>query len=89
MRTSGAHSSASACLSPSRPAEVRETYVRPPLVAREATPEWVARWRFRIVALLLTAVLVWLGFLLFQKVSGASDQDPGVEAASVRVTALR
>ncbi len=68
---------------------MRETYVRPPLVAREATASWIILWRFRLVALLLIAVVVWLGFQLFQQLSGASAQDPGVEAASLLVRSLR
>ncbi len=55
-----------------------EQYVRPPLVAREAPPAWIAVWRFRLAALLVLAVLVLLGYRLFQEFSGATDQDPGV-----------
>ncbi len=60
-----------------------ERWVRPPLVPREAPPAWHAVWRFRIVALLLIAVLVWLGVLLYRELSGATAQDPGVEAGAV------
>ena len=68
---------------------MRETYVRPPLLAREATAQWVVVWRFRVVALLLIAVVVWVGFQLFQQLSGASSQDPGVEAVRLLVRSLR
>jgi len=55
--------------------------VHPPLVAREAPPAWRARWRFRLIALLLLALLVAGGVQLFRVVSGATAQDPGVGAA--------
>ena len=57
-----------------------ERYVRPPLVAREAPPRWIAVWRFRLAALLLTIVLVLLGYRLYQEYSGATDQDPGLSS---------
>ena len=58
-----------------------DSYVRPPLVAREATPPWVALWRFRLVILLVLGALVLIGFLAFRQLSGANAQDPGVGAA--------
>lgn len=42
-------------------------------------------WRFRLLLLLLLAVLVVLGFRLYQEISGATDQDPGVGAAPARL----
>ena len=57
-----------------------ERYVRPPLLAREAAPAWVAVWRFRLVALLVLAVLVLLAVLMFRQLTGATAQDPGVGA---------
>ena len=68
-----------------------EHYVRPPLVARELPPRWLAVWRFRLLALAVLAVLVLLALLLYRQVSGANDQDPGLEAAAVpaAATALR
>ena len=60
-----------------------EDYVRPPLVAREATPPWVALWRFRLVLLALLALLVYVGFLAFRQLSGANDQDPGIGALAL------
>ena len=36
---------------------VRDRYVRPPIVAREPAPRWVAKWRFRIVSLIIGATL--------------------------------
>jgi hypothetical protein len=57
---------------------VAEHWVRPPVVAREATPAWRARWRFRLVALLLLAVVLAGGVQLFRVLSGATAQDPGI-----------
>ena len=61
---------------------VSERWVRPPLVAREAPPAWRARWRFRLIALLLLALLVAAGVQLFRVLSGATAQDPGIGAAA-------
>ena len=57
-----------------------ERYVRPPLVAREAPPAWIARWRFRVTALALLALVVVLGYVAFQHLSGATAQDPGLSS---------
>ena len=59
-----------------------ERWVRPPLLAREAPSPALARWRFRLGALLLTALLVALVVLAQRALTGADAQDPGVEAAS-------
>ena len=64
-----------------------EQYVRPPVVAREAPPAWLAVWRFRLAALLLLIVLVLLGYRLYQEFSGATDQDPGVNSMRPVATA--
>ncbi|MEO6206039.1 MAG: hypothetical protein ABIO67_11755 [Mycobacteriales bacterium] len=66
-----------------------ESYVRPPLVPSEATPAWIVTWRFRLVALLLMAVVVLLGYRAFQHYSGATDQDPGIGAAKISLSSLR
>lgn len=58
-----------------------ERWVRPPVVAREASPPWRARWRYRLIALLLLALLVATGVQLFRVLSGATAQDPGIGAA--------
>lgn len=55
-----------------------EQYVRPPLVPREPTPAWVVRWRFRLVALVLLVAVLLVGYQVFRRLSGATDQDPGV-----------
>ena len=60
---------------------MREQWVRPPVVAREPAPAWRATWRFRLIALLLLALLVAGGIQLFRVLSGATAQDPGLEAA--------
>lgn len=57
-----------------------EHYVRPPLVPREPPPAWLAVWRFRLLALVLLAALVYLAYLLFQQFTGATGQDPGIGA---------
>jgi hypothetical protein len=57
-----------------------ERWIHPPLVAREAPPAWRARWRFRLVALLLLALVVAGGVQLFRLLSGATAQDPGIGA---------
>ena len=57
-----------------------ERWVSPPLVAREASPAWIAVWRFRLLALVLLALLVVVTVLVFRQVTGANAQDPGIEA---------
>ena len=56
--------------------------MRPPVVAREAPPAWIAVWRFRLVALVVLALLVLAGVLVFREVTGATAQDPGIDALS-------
>ena len=57
--------------------------MRPPVVAREPAPAWIAVWRFRLLALLLLALLVLVAVLLFRQFTGANAQDPGVGASPV------
>ena len=67
-----------------------DRYVRPPLLAREAPPAWLAVWRFRLVALAVLAALVLGAVLLFRQFTGATAQDPGVGALGpVTATLLR
>lgn len=61
---------------------MREQYVRPPLLAREAPARWVGVWRFRLTALVLLALLLLLGYAAFQRLSGATAQDPGLSSAA-------
>ena len=58
----------------------RERWTSPALVAKEAPPAWFAVWRFRAVAIAFLALFVWLVFQLYQQLSGANDQDPGLDA---------
>ena len=58
----------------------RERWVSPPVVAREAPPTWLALWRFRLLALVLLAVLVVVAVLAFRELTGANAQDPGIDA---------
>ncbi len=57
-----------------------EHWTRPPLVARERPPAWRATWRFRLAALLLLVLLVAATVQLYRVLSGATAQDPGVDA---------
>ena len=66
-----------------------ERWVRPPVVAREPAPAWVAVWRFRLLALLALALLVLVAVLVFRQLTGANAQDPGVGALPVPVVQLR
>lgn len=61
---------------------MREQWVRPPVVGREPGRTWPARWRFRLVALLLLALLVAGGVQAYRVLSGATAQDPGIGAAA-------
>ena len=54
--------------------------MHPPVVAREAPPAWIALWRFRLLALVLLALLVVVAVLVFRQVTGANAQDPGIDA---------
>jgi hypothetical protein len=64
---------------------VGERWVRPPVFAREPAPAWRATWRFRLLALLLLALLVVGGVQLFRVLSGATSQDPGLQSAAGRL----
>jgi hypothetical protein len=57
-----------------------EQYVRPPLIGREPTPRWLVIWRFRATALALLVLAVILGYVVFQHLSGATAQDPGLSS---------
>ena len=59
---------------------VTDRYVRPVLLAREAPPAWLSVWRFRLVALVAISLLVLVAILLFRQFTGATEQDPGLEA---------
>ena len=53
-----------------------ESYVRPVTSAREPKPEWRAVWRFRLVALVLLAVLAVITVWGVNKLLHAANQDP-------------
>lgn len=54
-----------------------EQWVRPPVVAAEASSATAARWRFRAVAVLLLALVAALVVALFLHFSGVTSEDPG------------
>jgi hypothetical protein len=60
-----------------------ERWVHPPVVGREPQPAWIALWRFRLVALVVLALLVWGAVLVFRQFTGANAQDPGIEALAL------
>lgn len=66
-----------------------EHYVRPPLLAAEAMSTRVARWRFRVLAGLLLALLTIAFVLIFLKVSGVTAEDPGLGVGLGRPPATR
>jgi hypothetical protein len=55
-----------------------EQYVRPALVAREAPSTAFARWRFRLLAVVVLVLLVALVVLAFVTFSGVGAEDPGL-----------
>ncbi len=55
-----------------------EQYVRPPLVAAEAPSTSRARLRFRVLGIILLAVLTATVVLIFLKVSNVTSEDPGL-----------
>lgn len=55
-----------------------ETWVRPPLLGQEAPPRWKALWRFRLVTLVVLALLVLALVAGYQELTGANAQDPGI-----------
>lgn len=58
----------------------RETYVRPPLVPREAPAAWRAVWPFRLVVLLLLGAAVAGLLWAYATFNDAAQQDPGLSA---------
>ena len=55
-----------------------EQYVHPPLVAAEPLSARAARWRFRLLAGVLLALLTVAFVVIFLKVSGVTAEDPGL-----------
>ena len=60
-----------------------ERYVRPPLLAREAPPAWLAVWCLRLIVIAVLALLVLLAALTVRSLAGAAARDPGVDALSL------
>ena len=60
-----------------------ERWVHPPVVASEPRPPWIAVWRFRLLALVLLALVVLVTVLLFRQLTGANAQDPNIDAVRV------
>jgi hypothetical protein len=60
---------------------VPEDYVRPPIVAHEHSSTARAVWRFRIGALLVLALIVYVLAKLFLRFSGIGTEDPGLGGA--------
>ncbi len=63
-----------------------EQYVRPPLVCREAPSRRLAVWRFRLLALLIAAGLVFVVVLVYQRLSGATSEDPRLSSLATVAT---
>ncbi len=60
----------------------RERYVRPPLVPTEAPAAWRAVWPFRVVVLLVLALLTVGLAYAYSVLNDAASQDPGLQARS-------
>lgn len=68
---------------------MREHYVRPPLLAREAPPSWRRALPYRLASLLVLALVLLACLLVFRALTGATVQDPGVEALTALPGLLR
>ncbi len=62
-----------------------ENYVRPPLLGREAPSRRLAVWRFRALALLVAAALVVVVIAIYQRLSGATAEDPRLSSLPAAV----
>ncbi len=51
--------------------------MHPPVLGREAPSTTAARWRFRVLTGVLLAIIGVFVFVLFLKVAGITDEDPG------------
>lgn len=58
-----------------------EDYVRPPIVPHEPGSAAGATWRFRIGAVLVLALIVYVLAKLFLRFSGIGTEDPGLGGA--------
>ena len=59
---------------------MRETYVRPPLLGREPHSRWMTVWPFRVLALVLLALLTWGFVVLIQHLLNPGAQAPGINS---------
>ena len=58
---------------------MRESYVPPVVSAREPRPAWIAVWRFRVVVVVLIALIAWGALEFFRRyVDPNRSQDPGI-----------
>ena len=58
---------------------MRESYVRPATRAHEPRPAWIAVWRFRVVVVLLIALIAFASLEFFRRyVDPNRSQDPGI-----------
>jgi len=66
----------------------RESYVRPPLLAREPRPHWVGVWRFRLIIIVVTLLLAW-AVLVITRHFVQTEQNPttGIPGALAVATA--
>ena len=61
--------------------------MRPPLVGREPRSRALTVWPFRVLALILLALLTWGFVVLVKAVLNPDAQAPGIGASRVLVTA--
>jgi hypothetical protein len=64
-----------------------DTYVRPPLIAKEPPSRWAAVWRFRLVALIILAALA-LGVLYIARHLINTEQNPTFGTLRAQSTVL-
>ena len=56
-----------------------ESYVPPVTTAREPRPAWIAVWRFRVVVVVVIALIAWGALEFFRRyVDPNRAQDPGI-----------
>ena len=68
----------------------RESYVRPPVLAREPLPRWVGVWRFRLLILIVTLLLAWATVVIAKHFVN-TEQNPttSIPGALATATAAR
>ena len=58
---------------------MRETYVRPPLMAREPRPRWVTVWPLRLLTLVIFALLLYAAIKFIGPLISPTEQTPGID----------